>query len=93
MNSYNTAGDQTLPFHDDEVYIFGVSEVARASETDQQSPNQPPPPPVDVFTTTVINVLGWSVVETLTKSGTLSYMGIEKIYLKGVGGVRRWCQW
>ena len=40
-----------------------------------------------MFTTMVINVLEWSVAEILTKAGTLSYVGVEKIYSKLEGGL------
>ena len=56
MKSYNTSSDQTPPSHDHEVNTTVVAEVVRASKTDEHSLNQPPAPPVEVFTTTVINV-------------------------------------
>ena len=85
MNSSNTAGNWNLPSHDNRVEIPVVAEIFRASETDEQSPYQPPAPPVEVFTTTVSNVSEWSTAKKLTKSGTLSYMGVEKISSKGGG--------
>ena len=59
MNSSNIYDDQTLPSHEDEVNIPVVVEVVGASETDEQIPNQPPGSPVEVFTTTVINISEW----------------------------------
>ena len=86
MNSSNTVGDYTLPSHDNEVDIPVVAEVTGTSETDEQRLNHPPGPPVEVFTTTVSNVLEWLVIDTFTKSGTLYYVGFEKISSKGEGG-------
>ena len=79
MNSSNTARYQIHPSNDDKVNIHVVAEVVRASTIDEQSPNQPPVPPVEVFTTTVSNVSEWSVAETIHKSSTLYSVGVEKI--------------
>ena len=68
-----------------------VTEVIGESKTDEQIPNQTPDPPVEVFTTTASNALEWSVTEKLIKSGTISYVGVEKRSLKGSGRVGR--QW
>ena len=78
MNSCNSYGDRNLPSHDYEVYISVVADVVGESKTGEQSPNQPPGPPVEVFNTTVSNVPEWLVADTLTKAGTLSYVGVEK---------------
>ena len=67
-----------------------VTEVVGSSKTGEQGLNQTPAPPVEVFTTTTSNVLEWSVEETLTKAGTLSFVGVEKRYLKGGGVGHRW---
>ena len=56
MKSSNPYGYQTLKSQENEVEIHAVAEVAGVSETGEQSLNQPPAPPVEVFTTTVINV-------------------------------------
>ena len=63
-----------------------VAEVVGASKTDEHRPNEPPGPPVEVFTTTVINVLEWLMSETLTKSSTLYYVGVKNTSSK-FGGV------
>ena len=63
-----------------------VAEVIGAYGTDDQSPNQTPAPTVEVFTTTVSNVLEWSVAETLAKYVTMSSIGVKKRYSKGGGG-------
>ena len=55
-------------------------------KADEHIPNQPPGPPVEVFTTTGINVSQWSVAETLTESSTLYYVGVEKRSSKWGGG-------
>ena len=39
-----------------------------------------------MFNTTVINVLGWLVTDTITESVTLSNVGIEEIPLRVGGG-------
>ena len=57
-----------------------VADVVRASKTDEQSSIQPPVPPVEVFTTTVSTVSEWLVSDTFTEAGTLSSVGVEKIY-------------
>ena len=64
-----------------------VAEVVRASETDEQILNQPPGPPVEVFTDMVSNDSEWSVAETSTKAGILSYISVENIY-SNFGGDR-----
>ena len=56
MNSSNPAGNWTLSSHDNYVDIPMVAEVTGASETGDQSLNQPPGLLVEVFTTTVSNV-------------------------------------
>ena len=66
MNTSSTAGDLTQPSHEDEVNIHVVEEIVGESKTDEQSPNQLPGPPVEVFTTTVNIFLEWLVAETLT---------------------------
>ena len=63
-----------------------VAEVVRASKIGEQSPNQLPAPPVEVFTTTVSNVLEWLVAETTTKSVTLSSVGVDNRSYMGEGG-------
>ena len=73
MKSSNSAGDQTLTSQDNEVEIPVVAVVAGTSKSGEQSPNQTPGPLVEVFTTTVSNLLEWSVTETPTEAGTLSY--------------------
>ena len=85
INSSNTSGDCNLNSHDNEVKITVVEEVVGAPETDEQSPKYPPGPPVEVFTTTVSNVLEWSVAETLIKAGRIYSVGVEKKSLKGGG--------
>ena len=80
MNSSNTADDQTLSSRDDELDILLVAVVVGASKSDEQSRNQTPGPPVEVFTTTVSNVLQRSVAKILNKSGTLYSIRFEKIY-------------
>ena len=82
MNSKNKARDWTQPSHDDEVNIPVDAEVTGVFKTDEQRPKYPPGPPVDVFTTTVSNVSQFLVAEILTKSGTLSSVGVEKISSK-----------
>ena len=61
MNSSNTAEDRTLTSHDYELDIPVVAEVVGAFKTDEQIPNQLPAPLVEVFTTTLSNVLEWLV--------------------------------
>ena len=85
MNSHITAGNQNLTYHYDEIYIPVVAEVVRASKTDEQSLNQTPGPPVEVFTTTMSNISEWYAAEKLTKSGTLSADDVDNISLKGGG--------
>ena len=63
-----------------------VAEVVGESEPYKQSPNKPPAPPVEVFTTTLSNILEWPVAETLTKAGALSLIGVDKKSLKMGGG-------
>ena len=87
MNSSKSADNWTLPPQDDGVDIPGVGLVVAASKTGEQRPNQlPAPPPAEVFTTTVSNILEWSVAETITEAGTLSTVGLEKRSSKGRGG-------
>ena len=66
MISSNTTGNWIQPSRDDKVNTPVVAEVVGASETDEQIPNQTTVPLVEVFTTTVSNVLEWLVAETLT---------------------------
>ena len=82
MNTSSTAGDLTQPSHEYEVNIHVVEEIVGESNTDEQSPNQPSGPPFEVLTTTVSNILDWLVAETLTKSVTLSYVGLDNLYSK-----------
>ena len=82
----NTDGDRNLTSHDYGVDIPVVAEVVGASETGEQIQNQPPDPPVEVFTTIESSVSEFYMAEKLTKDGTIYYVGVEKIYLKGGRG-------
>ena len=91
MNSSNKAVNLTQPFHENEVNIPVVVEFIVASKSDKHIPNKPLASPVEVFTTTVSNVLEWSMEETLTKEGTRYYVGVDKRSPKVRGGiVRMW---
>ena len=56
---------------DNNIGISGIGFVVTASETGQKSPKHLTPLHVEVFTTTVSNVLEWLVDYTLTEAGTL----------------------
>ena len=88
MNSANKYENRTLPSHGDEVDIPVVAEVAGASETVEQSPNQPTAPPVEVFTIMVCKFSGFLLADTLTKAGTMYSVGVEKRSSRGGGGCR-----
>ena len=59
MDLSNLSGDWNLPPQDYEVETPVIGEVVEASEAGKYIQNQLPAPPLDVFTTTVINVSDW----------------------------------